>query len=87
MNRKVVTFVLCVGLGFALQDRGALFSMDESAADVYVAGKRPFHTIMPGFVTRDDEPWLSFGVMGGNMQVLSATDCRRESTHFLSSLY
>ena len=56
------------GLGFALQDRGALFSVEKGAADIYAAGKRPFHTIMPGFATRDDKPWLSFGVMGGNMQ-------------------
>eukprot|EP00467_Chlorarachnion_reptans_P019238 CAMPEP_0114530366 /NCGR_PEP_ID=MMETSP0109-20121206/25405_1 /TAXON_ID=29199 /ORGANISM="Chlorarachnion reptans, Strain CCCM449" /LENGTH=652 /DNA_ID=CAMNT_0001712981 /DNA_START=35 /DNA_END=1990 /DNA_ORIENTATION=- len=56
------------GLGFALQDRGALFSLDPTANDVFAPGKRPFHTIMPGFVTRNDKPWLSFGVMGGNMQ-------------------
>ena len=56
------------GTGFALQDRGALFSMDPAAADVYAAGKRPFHTIIPGFVFKDERPWLSFGVMGGNMQ-------------------
>eukprot|EP00912_Choanoflagellata_sp_UC4_P001853 UC4_evm7s1188 len=55
-------------LGFALQDRGALFSLKEDAANVYSPGKRPFHTIIPGFVFRDEEPWLSFGVMGGNMQ-------------------
>ena len=56
------------GLGFALQDRGALFNMENTTADVYAAGKRPFHTIIPGFATKDGEPWLSFGVMGGNMQ-------------------
>jgi gamma-glutamyltranspeptidase/glutathione hydrolase len=56
------------GLGFALQDRGALFSLDAAAADVYAPGKRPFHTIIPGFVYKDEQPWLSFGVMGGNMQ-------------------
>ena len=56
------------GLGFALQDRGALFSLQDTAADVYSPGKRPFHTIIPGFVYKDNKPWLSFGVMGGNMQ-------------------
>ena len=56
------------GTGFALQDRGALFSMNASAADVYAPGKRPFHTIIPGFVFKDEKPWLSFGVMCGNMQ-------------------
>eukprot|EP00038_Savillea_parva_P018238 m.22751 g.22751 ORF g.22751 m.22751 type:complete len:682 (+) comp4022_c0_seq1:119-2164(+) len=57
------------GLGFALQNRGNLFNiLNDSAADVYAPGKRPFHTIIPGFVTKDEKPWLSFGVMGGNMQ-------------------
>jgi gamma-glutamyltranspeptidase / glutathione hydrolase len=56
------------GLGFMLQDRGALFSMDERSPNVYAPGKRPFHTIVPGFVTKGGEPWLSFGVMGGDMQ-------------------
>jgi gamma-glutamyltranspeptidase/glutathione hydrolase len=56
------------GLGFMLQDRGALFSMDPNSPNVYAPNKRPFHTIIPGFVLRDGEPWLSFGLMGGDMQ-------------------
>jgi gamma-glutamyltranspeptidase/glutathione hydrolase len=55
-------------LGFMLQDRGDLFSLEETAANCYAPGKRPFHTIIPGFVTRDGEPFLSFGLMGGDMQ-------------------
>ncbi|MGM0375392.1 MAG: gamma-glutamyltransferase [Bacteroidota bacterium] len=55
-------------LGFMLQDRGCLFSLEPGAANEYAPGKRPFHTIIPAFVTRDQKPWLSFGVMGGDFQ-------------------
>ncbi|MCC6357271.1 MAG: gamma-glutamyltransferase [Phycisphaerales bacterium] len=56
------------GLGFCFQDRGALFNLDESHPNAYAPHKRPFHTIIPAFITRDGKPWLSFGVMGGDMQ-------------------
>lgn len=56
------------GLGFMLQDRGELFSLEEVHANVYEPGKRPFHTIIPAFVTKDGKPYMSFGVMGGAMQ-------------------
>src|SRR6185503_5949921 len=56
------------GLGFMFQDRGALFSMNPSSPNVYAPGKRPFQTIIPGFVLKDGEPFLSFGLMGGDMQ-------------------
>lgn len=56
------------GLGFALQNRGALFTMEKGHPNAYEPDKRPFHTIIPAFVTKDDDPFLSFGVMGGPMQ-------------------
>ncbi len=54
--------------GFSFQNRGELFSLDPDHPNVYEPGKRPFHTIIPGFVTRDGRPWFSLGVMGGEFQ-------------------
>ncbi len=56
------------GLGFILQDRGELFSLEEGHANVFEPHKRPFHTIIPAFITKDGKPWVSFGLMGGATQ-------------------
>jgi gamma-glutamyltranspeptidase / glutathione hydrolase len=56
------------GLGFMFQNRGEAFSLDTNSVNVYAPGKRPFHTIIPGFVTKDNAAFMAFGVMGGGMQ-------------------
>ena len=56
------------GLGFMFHDRGELFSLTPGAANVYAPGKRPFQTIIPGFVMKEGQPFMSFGLMGGDMQ-------------------
>jgi gamma-glutamyltranspeptidase/glutathione hydrolase len=55
-------------LGFSLQNRGQLFAIKEGHLNAYEPHKRPFHTIIPAFITKDGKPWISFGVMGGAMQ-------------------
>lgn len=56
------------GLGFMFQNRGELFATDPHHPNVYAPGRRPFQTIIPAFAFRNDQPWLAFGVMGGDMQ-------------------
>lgn len=55
-------------VGFVMQNRGALFALDDHHLNRLEPHKRPFHTIIPAFVTKDGKPWLCFGVMGGDMQ-------------------
>ena len=56
------------GLGFVLQDRGESFNLEEGYLNTYEPGKRPFHTIIPSFITKNGQPYISFGLMGGAMQ-------------------
>jgi gamma-glutamyltranspeptidase/glutathione hydrolase len=56
------------GLGFVLQNRGESFNLEAGHFNTYEPGKRPFHTIIPGFITKGGKPFMSFGVMGGDMQ-------------------
>ncbi|MBL9201273.1 MAG: gamma-glutamyltransferase [Opitutaceae bacterium] len=63
------SFITVPGLGFCFQNRNVMFVTHDAAhANAYAPGKRPFHTIIPGFVLKDRQPWLAFGVMGGSIQ-------------------
>jgi gamma-glutamyltranspeptidase / glutathione hydrolase len=56
------------GYGFVLNDRGALFSLDRNSPNLLAPRKRPFHTLLPGFLMKDGRPVMAFGLMGGSQQ-------------------
>ncbi|MEX0945366.1 MAG: gamma-glutamyltransferase [Balneolaceae bacterium] len=62
------SLIMPPGLGFPLQNRGTGFTLQEDHLNTFEAGKRPFHTIIPAFITKDGEPYVSFGLTGGDMQ-------------------
>jgi gamma-glutamyltranspeptidase / glutathione hydrolase len=66
--RDMGSGIVVPGLGFTFHNRGELFALEPGHPNVYAPGKRPFHTIIPGFVLREGSPWLAFGVMGADMQ-------------------
>jgi gamma-glutamyltranspeptidase/glutathione hydrolase len=56
------------GYGFVLNDRGALFSLEPNSPNIIAPHKRPFHTLLPGFLMKDGQPVMAFGLMGGSQQ-------------------